>query len=324
MIVALFALSAVMIIGGLLAAILGWDIVLIERGWTMVIAGSVMAASGALLLGITAAVAKLVQIQDELIRLHTGLNEDQEEPALPPPSSAAGISLAALAGGIFSKAKGGRDEDRDQAPILAEADRPGSSFDRPPPPEPPPVPEPLRPAAAAAEPKPAAADRVPEEEITEAKVPEFLFAERYRETTTERHVSTSAADEDLFGIPEPVPEPPAATVAQEPEAAPAGEEEREPEAEPGPEPEPKAEQGAVNEEQRGEEPVAEAAAEEPEEARSPSTVIGTYTSGDNTYVMFADGSIEAQTPQGVYRFKSLDELKEFIASGGENAKPDEA
>jgi hypothetical protein len=36
-------------------------------------------------------------------------------------------------------------------------------------------------------------------------------------------------------------------------------------------------------------------------------------------VMFSDGSIEAQTPSGVFRFKSLDELKEFIAAGGEGS-----
>jgi hypothetical protein len=46
-------------------------------------------------------------------------------------------------------------------------------------------------------------------------------------------------------------------------------------------------------------------------------VIGTYNSGDNRYIMFSDGSIEAETPEGVFRFNSLDELKEFIAAGGE-------
>ncbi len=49
-----------------------------------------------------------------------------------------------------------------------------------------------------------------------------------------------------------------------------------------------------------------------------STVIGTYTSGGNRYVMFADGSIEAETPDGTFTFSSLDELKEFIAAGGES------
>ncbi len=35
--------------------------------------------------------------------------------------------------------------------------------------------------------------------------------------------------------------------------------------------------------------------------------------------MFSDGSIEAETPNGRFRFASLDELKEFIAAGGEEA-----
>jgi hypothetical protein len=51
------------------------------------------------------------------------------------------------------------------------------------------------------------------------------------------------------------------------------------------------------------------------------TVIGTYNSGGNAYVMYSDGSIEAETPGGRYRFHSLDELKEFIASGGEEPRP---
>jgi hypothetical protein len=34
--------------------------------------------------------------------------------------------------------------------------------------------------------------------------------------------------------------------------------------------------------------------------------------------MYADGAIEADTPTGRYRFKSLDELKDFIAAGGED------
>lgn len=46
-------------------------------------------------------------------------------------------------------------------------------------------------------------------------------------------------------------------------------------------------------------------------------VVGTYASGGNTYVMFADGSIEAETPRGRYNFNSLDELKAFVEAGGE-------
>ncbi len=34
--------------------------------------------------------------------------------------------------------------------------------------------------------------------------------------------------------------------------------------------------------------------------------------------MYADGSIDAKTPEGDYHFASLDELKTFIAEGGES------
>lgn len=49
------------------------------------------------------------------------------------------------------------------------------------------------------------------------------------------------------------------------------------------------------------------------------TVVRTYTAGGHTYMMFSDGSIEADTPEGVFKFGSIDELKAFIASrSGEN------
>jgi hypothetical protein len=41
-------------------------------------------------------------------------------------------------------------------------------------------------------------------------------------------------------------------------------------------------------------------------------VIGRYESGGTSYVMFADGSIEASTENGVFRFASMAELKSFI------------
>jgi hypothetical protein len=47
-------------------------------------------------------------------------------------------------------------------------------------------------------------------------------------------------------------------------------------------------------------------------------VVGTYKSGGNTYVMYANGSIEAETPRGRFTFGSLDELKDFVRAGGES------
>ena len=45
-------------------------------------------------------------------------------------------------------------------------------------------------------------------------------------------------------------------------------------------------------------------------------VVRTYTAGDNSYVIFSDGSIEADTPDGHFRFASIDEMKAFVAGGG--------
>jgi hypothetical protein len=99
MIIALLALAVAMILGGLLAAFFGWDIVLVERGWTMVIAGSITAASGALLLGIAAAVSKLAKIETRLSRLQGGFGEDALLGATNAPKDA---SLAALSGGLVA------------------------------------------------------------------------------------------------------------------------------------------------------------------------------------------------------------------------------
>lgn len=48
------------------------------------------------------------------------------------------------------------------------------------------------------------------------------------------------------------------------------------------------------------------------EAFSTSPVVGRYESEGTSYVMYADGSIEAQSAAGVYRFASMAELKAFI------------
>lgn len=59
-------------------------------------------------------------------------------------------------------------------------------------------------------------------------------------------------------------------------------------------------------------PAAEASAAKappPNPPDAPSEIVGRHVAGDTTYVMFADGSIEAHTPEGLKRYKSLDELR---------------
>ena len=58
--------------------------------------------------------------------------------------------------------------------------------------------------------------------------------------------------------------------------------------------------------------TSEAPATAPEAPPSNLAVIGRYDSDGTSYVMYSDGSIEAQSEAGVYRFSSMAELKAFI------------
>jgi hypothetical protein len=197
MVVVLYLIALVMIGAGAAAIAYGWGIVLNERGWSMVISGSVVLSGGCVLLGIAVIAWRVRKVQRELAAFREG--------------------LARLGPGLPTR------------PVL-----------------------PLGEAVPAAVPPPAAKPAVVRDE-------------------PEEHAVLKAAD----AIPEPAPAVPAAA----PVRAPAG---------------------------------------VPEKATDPSrTVIGTYSSGGNGYVMYSDGSIEADTPNGRFTFQSLDELKDFIASGGE-------
>ena len=223
----LYAAAAAMVIGGFLAIYFGSDIIVMERGWTMVIAGSVFAATGALLAGVATAVARLQELGSEFARISDRLGRAPAAPARAPderPSVPPVIAVPPM--------RSHGDLDITPEPILSAP--------------------PLEPAAG-----PLPADEIP----PPRREPPPIVAER--ET---RPVARP---------PEPAPEP-----EPEPEVAPT---------------------------------------ETVEEPSAPA-IVGTYNSGGNFYIMYSDGSIEAETPAGKFRFNSLDELKDFIAAGGDKAK----
>jgi len=300
MIIALLALAFAMILCGLLAIFLGWEIILVERGWTMVLAGTIGAASGVLLLGITAAVSRLAKIQAELARLQGGF----EGEALAPVRESTGFSLAALAGGLLDGKSSGKsaaskqDEAVEVPPDFADhvrhedEQKADGASESPAGSKPQETILPFKPRAPL-EPTP-----LNDEEASTTKVPDFLLVDRDVDTRI------SDVDESLYAtetMPEKRGELPDESADRDEVVTPAA----------WPEP------SAAPLEETAPEPEPDIVAAEPQEQR-PATIIGTYNSGDNRYVMFSDGSIEAQTPRGVFRFKSLDELKEFIASGGES------
>ncbi len=74
--------------------------------------------------------------------------------------------------------------------------------------------------------------------------------------------------------------------------------------------EPAIHEPAIHHEPANDEP-APAAEPAPESGAKPA-VIGHYDAQGTHYTLYADGSIEAETPHGVYRFDSMEELKRFI------------
>jgi hypothetical protein len=204
-----------------------------ERGWTMVISGSVMAAGGALLAGIATAVARLQMLEGEFARLSDRLGPS-EAPAfsLPPDMGLETVPSAER-----------------RVPPLAPVPDLGEHKDLDI------APEPILASPPAERPR--------------AEAPPAIEAD---------------ANDELFDLRGPEPSP--SERKEEPAPAEAD----------------------------------EAAPAEADEEGSPPTVVGTYNSGGNFYIMYSDGSIEAETPAGKFRFGSLDELKDFIAAGGDRPK----
>jgi hypothetical protein len=246
---ALFVLSLAMIGAGGFAVWTGYDIIQMERGWTFVIAGSVVASGGAVLLGLAAVAGRLGRLRRELLRhapavapVPARIEPSLQIPPPPIPSQAAADSL--LEGGPSA------------APPLDPALVQGA--------------------------------------------PEFLMRRR----------NATSASQAPGAVPSfPVPPPEVERAVERRTAAASEPEENAPFASGDP---------VVPDVQPGpaREPVAVAS---PEVAapQEPPTIVGTYNSGGNRYVMYSDGSIAADTPRGDFKFGSLDELKQFIAAGGE-------
>ncbi|GAB6844850.1 hypothetical protein HNR00_000149 [Methylorubrum rhodinum] len=294
MVVALLALSLVMILGGVAAVVQGFPYVRLESGLAMVIGGSTAASAGVILLGLSAVVDRLRRVQRAIVLLREEGFQPQgsvaagseaapwlaapEGPAVVPPPSfeAPSAGAGALAGtaGLAGLGLGGlgppRANGRGSEPVFED-------------------------------PEPAPESRREVEPLLPDLLPEAPAAHRDRE------------DEALFAAA-PTPSEPKLPVAEGlglrpaldlPAEPPSASEDHAPKAE-------IAERATVEAE-----PIKDEDGPEPEPERH---AVGSYASGANTYVMFSDGSIEADTPRGRFTFGSLDELKSFVNAGGEETR----
>jgi hypothetical protein len=347
MVIALLALAVAMIAGGLVAVVQGYDIVLLERGWTLVISGSVCATGGALLIGLTMVLFRLGRIQAELVRTRDRMG--QAQPGLPPSEAlesmpAVSSGLLARGTGVSSSMPGVDGDEQPTLPLFMRRDREDEN-------------EPAADAAPERDEAPVPTATLPDvparndNRVPRLNLPRYLFGGRDKREAEEPE---AAADEPDFDADEPEFDlgriareserkrraenagnlvfPPVTAEGRAREEAGDREEARDREGardlEEDQEPSRDEERGGDNppssvravsdtapaRDERKSEPDDDGDLSRPESQRS---VVGTYNSGDNRYVMFSDGSIEAETPEGLFRFSSLDELKDFIASGGE-------
>ena len=286
MIAALFALAAAMIIGGAAAVVQGFPYVRMESGLALVIAGSVAASSGAVLLGLGVVALGLRRLERAGARPPprpeaagpgpTPPSDGQTRvppvvppvPAIvPPPVEPPAVEAPAHAASSISTAS----QVSIAPPVSVERPQiePALYPDAPPAAGPRPVEPEL--------PMPGLTPSVPAPEISQLAEP--MEPEPARD---------AGPVEDLFAAPEASPDapPPGERPADEPFLRPGLD------AAETPDPEPATER----------------------------TVVGRYDSGANTYVMFEDGSIEADTPRGRFTFGSLDELKAFVEGGEPGAR----
>src|SRR4051812_49924772 len=85
MAVALYMFAVAMIVGGAAVVVQGYGIILNERGWTMVIAGTVAATGGFLLFGIATIAARLGRVVRELTALGQRAGRLDASALTPPP-----------------------------------------------------------------------------------------------------------------------------------------------------------------------------------------------------------------------------------------------
>jgi hypothetical protein len=343
-------IGAFLFILGLAVAWNGYGYVQVERGWTLVISGTVAFSTGLLLVALGLVLRELRAISASagratllLARGRAPQLSDFEEPpqeeledqipervqqppqAPPPQFQPAREELAPF--------DPSQEEERFDAPVAREHEpEPERSAERALQRRLPRVSEALAGAGAAAnplawmirperpEPRPPIEDKpayapvawsVPAREETPPEV--FPREEALEDALPVAEPEASPPEpEDLSGsldAPEPAlePEERAPEPAPETDLEPAQEPEPQPhDVEPAPEPDP----------EPAPEPDPEPAPEAIHAEASDKEIIGQYDAQGAHYIMYADGSIDAETAHGVYRFASMEELKQFIERQG--------
>jgi hypothetical protein len=320
MVIGLIVVALAMVVAGIVAIVSGSDGIGLESGWALVIAGSVASTGGVLVLALAFILRELRTLPD---RLETANPMDEaadrgqspfenlapvEQPNMPPvPSVVQGPGFVRPARPVEDRAP----------PVFARPVRPAderaSSAPRSGAP-----PRDLAPQADAGSSRSSNVVLSDEARVAEPidkappVFPDFSPRALLEASRAKAKGRTKPVDPDIAPQSSDKDDAAEPTVAI-PADAMRGEEGREPlehdtsstakAAAPGDE----VERGLLGESQGG-----RAAEEPPTEGPA---IVGTYRSNGTVYVMYADGSIEADTPEGIFHFGSLEELKAHIAAG---------
>jgi hypothetical protein len=302
MMVVMLVVGIGLILAGLLAVGFGIPIQEFSFGNTLILTGVMASCTGFVLLGLWMAVRELKNLA---LRLGKGIpsefdTENATQPAIP--TTAARGQTAADASSLFTR-------DRPTAELAASVDPAGSAV-APPPwheeaasrgvrSEPPPAPEA---APAAAEPAP--------------KRRNLLFSSTSRKERERAQARTAEPLTPDMLSPEIRPQPPAPPPVEPAEAAPATFDDAWPKLERAkpadaalPPPRSARTPSTFSEANRtaaSEHPPA------PREEQPPVTVLKSGVVDGMAYSLYSDGSIEAQMPEGMMRFASIDELRSHL------------
>lgn len=320
MIIALFALAVLMIVGGIASVVQGFPFVRLESGMAMTVAGATTASAGAVVLGLATVASHLRGLGRRLDEMRSAtpaveipsMGQSEHEVSksdVPEPAFAMPAAMPALGDGPLRRRPSlGGPEGRDfgmggmgLAAGLGAAGLDGAQSGAGPhgrgteptfvlPPDPdlsaPPPPEPLEPLLP---------DLLPPEDA------QTQIAEAPPEPAESHPIEAHPAEPEPVAA-QTVPPEDHRTLALFDTGTDAAVEPVRPYS------------GLDTMADVTPEPVAEPV---PATVEDKPDVVGTYASGGNTYVMYANGSIEAETPRGRFNFDSLEELKAFVEAGGE-------
>jgi hypothetical protein len=284
---------------GLLLAVNGYSYVQLERGWSLLLSGTMVFCTGLVLVAVGLVLKELEAISSSVAKTALFLakgklaapleQQNGAPPAMLPPAPAfepfsppeetvlapAPAPATMPAPPVDTLPKAAEPKPVGALSWMVKQGRPSAS-----PPAPPAAP-------VAAEPEPAPDEEKPKRRLDDWLDEALAFGEpRVPDTLP----------------PAPAPQPEPIPVAAEPEKTP----EPEPEAPLAPEP---AAPAASLPAAPAPSVLAASAASEP---AAHSEVIGRYEAHGAHYTMYADGSIDAETAHGLYRFASMEELKRFI------------